>query len=161
MTGSATAGRVLFSHPKDFTPVCTTELGHMARLKHEFDKRNAKLIGISVDPVDQPQRWKQRHRGDPGPRRQLSDDRRPRAEGRQALRHAPADAARSEAAPPPTTPTVRTVFIIGPDKKIKLMLTYPMTTGRNFDEILRVIDCCSSPPSTRWRRRPIGSRARM
>src|SRR6266566_3826171 len=89
---------VLFSHPRDFTPVCTTELGYMAKIKPEFDRRNVKVIGLSVDPVDNHSKW-------------VADNQ-----------------------------TVRNVFVVGPDKKIKLILVYPMTTGRNFDEVLRVID---------------------
>jgi len=132
---------VLFSHPKDFTPVCTTELGYMARIKPEFDKRNVKVIGLSVDPVESHARW--------------SDD------IKETQGHAPnypmiGDAdfnvsklygmlpASTSGDPAKRTPadnqTVRNVFVIGPDKKIKLVLVYPMTTGRNFDEVLRVID---------------------
>ena len=113
----------------------------MAGLKPEFDKRNAKIIGLSVDPVDQPRQVGQRHRRDAGPRRQLSDDRRSRAEGREALRHAAGRAGTtSEGRTAADNATVRTVFMIGPDKKIKAMLTYPMSTGRNFDEVLRLLD---------------------
>jgi alkyl hydroperoxide reductase subunit AhpC len=132
---------VLFSHPKDFTPVCTTELGYMARLKPEFDKRNTKIIGLSIDPVADHSRWAkdieetQGHAvnypmiGDPDLRvAKLYDMIHPNAtakvEGRTAADNA----------------TIRSVFMIGPDKKIKLILTYPMSTGRNFDEVLRVLD---------------------
>ena len=132
---------VLFSHPKDFTPVCTTELGYMARIKPEFDKRGVKIIGLSVDPVDKPCQMGERHQGDAGLRAELSDDRRHRSQRVQALRHAarrvPGDAGKRTAA---DNQTVRNVFVIGPDKKIKLILVYPMTTGRNFDEVLRVIE---------------------
>jgi alkyl hydroperoxide reductase subunit AhpC len=132
---------VLFSHPKDFTPVCTTELGYMAKLKPEFDKRNTKIIGLSVDPVDNHKRW--------------SDD------IKQTQGHAPnypmigdtdlkiaklygmlpaSTSGTSEGRTAADNMTVRNVFVVGPDKKIKLIIVYPMTTGRNFDEVLRVID---------------------
>ena len=132
---------ILFSHPKDFTPVCTTELGYMAKLKPEFDKRNTKVIGLSVDPVDNHARWAQDIAETQGATpnypmigdtdltvsklyNMLPEETDGGSDGRTAADNA----------------TVRTVFIIGPDKKIKLMLAYPMTTGRNFDEILRVLD---------------------
>jgi thioredoxin-dependent peroxiredoxin len=132
---------VLFSHPKDFTPVCTTELGYMARIEPEFTKRNTKLIGLSVDPVDNHSRWVGDIEETQGAKvnypmigdtdlavaklyNMLPAEEGGTSEGRTAAGNA----------------TVRSVFIIGPDKKIKLMLTYPMTTGRNFDEILRVLD---------------------
>ena len=132
---------ILFSHPKDFTPVCTTELGYMAKLKPEFDKRNTKVIGLSVDPVDNHARWAQDIAETQGAApnypmigdtdltvsklyNMLPEETDGGSDGRTAADNA----------------TVRTVFIIGPDKKIKLMLAYPMTTGRNFDEILRVLD---------------------
>lgn len=132
---------ILFSHPKDFTPVCTTELGYMAKIEPEFTRRNAKLIGLSVDPVENHQRWSQDIEETQGhlPKypmigdtdlavaklyNMLPADEPGTAEGRTAANNA----------------TVRSVFVIGPDKRIKLMLTYPMTTGRNFDEILRVLD---------------------
>jgi len=132
---------ILFSHPKDFTPVCTTELGYMAKLAPEFEKRNAKVIGLSVDPVDRHAEWAKDIEetqgfavnypmiGDTDLKiaklyDMLSADEQGTSEGRTAA----------------TNQTVRSVFIIGPDKKVKLMLTYPMTTGRNFDEILRVLD---------------------
>ena len=132
---------ILFSHPKDFTPVCTTELGYMAKLKPEFDKRNTKVIGLSVDPVDNHARWAQDIAETQGTApnypmigdtdlavsklyNMLPEETAGGSDGRTAADNA----------------TVRTVFIIGPDKKIKLMLAYPMTTGRNFDEILRVLD---------------------
>ena len=133
---------ILFSHPKDFTPVCTTELGYMAGLKPEFDKRNTKIIGLSVDPV-RIIPMGQGHRGNPGPRRQLPDDRRYRAEGRQAYDMLPEGAGTtSDGRTAADNATVRSVFVIGPDKKVKAMLTYPMTTGRNFDEVLRLLDSC-------------------
>jgi thioredoxin-dependent peroxiredoxin len=113
--------------------VCTTELGYVAKIKPEFDKRNVKVIGLSVDPVSRSHvRVGRRHRGDPGHRGELPDDRRPRPHRRRPLRHDPPERQRHL--------TVRSVFVIGPDKKVKLTLTYPASTGRNFDEILRVID---------------------
>lgn len=132
---------VLFSHPKDFTPVCTTELGYMAGLNSEFTKRNTKVIGISVDPVESHLKWKQDIKdvtghsvdypliGDPELKVAKLYDMLPAEAGDSSEGRSPADNA-----------TVRSVFVIGPDKKVKLSLTYPMTTGRNFDEILRVID---------------------
>ena len=132
---------ILFSHPKDFTPVCTTELGYMAGLKPEFDKRNTKIIGLSRRSGRQPRQVGEGHRGDARPRRQLPDDRRSRAQGRQGLRHAAGGAGTtSEGRTAADNATVRSVFVIGPDKKIKAMLTYPMSTGRNFDEVLRLLD---------------------
>ena len=132
---------VFFSHPKDFTPVCTTELGSVAKMKHEFDKRGVKLIGISVDPVEAHQRWKQDIKDVTGASvnyPMIGDEDlsvaklygmiHPNASGNAASRTA-AD-----------NQTVRNVFIIGPDKKIKFIVAYPMSTGRNFHEILRVID---------------------
>jgi alkyl hydroperoxide reductase subunit AhpC len=132
---------VLFSHPKDFTPVCTTELGYMARLKPEFDKRNTKIIAISVDPVDSHKRWANDIKDTQGHAPNypmigdtdltiskawgmLSADLAGSSEGRTAM----------------DNQTVRNVFVIGPDKKIKLIIVYPMSTGRNFDEVLRVLD---------------------
>ncbi len=132
---------ILFSHPKDFTPVCTTELGYMAGLAPEFTRRNTKVIGLSVDPIDKHGKWAddieetQGHKvtfpmiGDPDLKIAKLYDMLPAeagdtCEGRTAANNA----------------TVRTVFVIGPDKKIKLMLSYPMSTGRNFDEVLRVLD---------------------
>src|SRR6516164_4688540 len=102
---------ILFSHPKDFTPVCTTELGYMAGLKPEFDRRNTKILGLSVDPIDNHKRWSK-------------------------------DIEETQGRTPADNATVRSVFIIGPDKKIKAMLTYPMSSGRNFDEVLRLLDSC-------------------
>ena len=133
---------VLFSHPKDFTPICTTELGYMAKIKPEFDKRGVKIIGLSVDPVENHAKWANDIKETQGLRAELSDDRRHRSVDRQGLGHA---AGEQRAATPAKrtaadNATVRNVFVIGPDKKIKLVLVYPMTTGRNFDEVLRVID---------------------
>jgi thioredoxin-dependent peroxiredoxin len=132
---------VLFSHPKDFTPVCTTELGYMAKIKPEFDKRGVKIIGLSVDPVDHHGRWANDIKETPGfaPNDPMIADSDfnvsklygmlPAAVSGDPTKRTPAD-----------NQTVRNVFVIGPDKKIKLILVYPMTTGRNFDEVLRVID---------------------
>ena len=132
---------VLFSHPKDFTPVCTTELGTMARLKPEFDKRNTKIIGISVDPVDNHKKWAVDIKEVVGfaPNYPMIGD--PELKISKAYGMLPASTSgTSEGRTPADNQTVRNVFIVGPDKKIKLMLTYPMSTGRNFDEVLRVID---------------------
>ncbi len=131
---------VLFSHPKDFTPVCTTELGYLARIKPEFDRRNTKILGLSIDPVDDHKRWAKDIEETQGTApnypiigdadltvAKLYDMIHPNASGAQP--RTPADNA-----------TIRSVFVVGPDKKVKLILTYPMTTGRNFDEVLRVID---------------------
>ena len=132
---------VLFSHPKDFTPVCTTELGYMARLAPEFSKRNCKIIGLSIDPVEDHHAWKKDIEETQGATVNyplIADKDLAVAKLYNML---PADEeGTSEGRTAATNATVRSVFIIGPDKKIKLMLTYPMTTGRNFDEILRVID---------------------
>ena len=130
---------VLFSHPKDFTPVCTTELGTMARMKSEFDKRNTKIIGLSVDPVDDHSRWAKDIEETQGtaPNYPIIGD--PDLKISKLYDMLPAEAQPGKRTPADNQ-TVRTVFVIGPDKKIKLMLFYPMTTGRNFDEILRVID---------------------
>ncbi len=131
---------VLFSHPKDFTPVCTTELGYMAKIEPEFTKRNAKLIGLSVDPVGRHAEWAkdiEETQGSAVKYPMIGD-----AELKVAKLYnmLPADEVGSDGRTAANNATVRSVFIIGPDKKIKLMLTYPMTTGRNFDEILRVLD---------------------
>jgi alkyl hydroperoxide reductase subunit AhpC len=132
---------VLFSHPKDFTPVCTTELGYMAGLSDEFRKRNAKIIGISVDPVESHQRWKadiEKATGNKVSYPMIGD---PKLSVAKAFGMLPAEAGETcEGRTPADNATVRSVFVIGPDKKVKLSLTYPMTTGRNFDEILRVLD---------------------
>jgi thioredoxin-dependent peroxiredoxin len=132
---------VLFSHPKDFTPVCTTELGYMAGLEKEFERRNTKIIGLSVDPVEDHKRWSVDIKeatgqtpnypmiGDPKLEVAKLYDMLPESAGETAKGRTPAD-----------NQTVRTVFVIGPDKLIKTMLIYPMTTGRNFDELLRIID---------------------
>jgi alkyl hydroperoxide reductase subunit AhpC len=132
---------VLFSHPKDFTPVCTTELGYMAKLKPEFDRRNVKIIGLSVDPVDKHSKWSMDIHETQGhaPNYPMIGD--PTLEIAKSWGMLPAatsgDASTRTAA---DNYTVRNVFVVGPDKKIKLVLVYPMTTGRNFDEVLRVID---------------------
>jgi alkyl hydroperoxide reductase subunit AhpC len=132
---------VLFSHPKDFTPVCTTELGYMAKIKPEFDKRGVKVIGLSVDPVDKHSKWADDIKETQGfaPNYPMIGDvdynvsklygMLPAAVSGDPAKRTPAD-----------NQTVRNVFVIGPDKKVKLILIYPMTTGRNFDEVLRVID---------------------
>jgi alkyl hydroperoxide reductase subunit AhpC len=134
---------ILFSHPKDFTPVCTTELGYMARLKPEFDKRNTKILGLSVDPVGSHDKWSKDIEETQGAKVNYpligdSDlkvaklyDMLPAAAGGSSEGRTPADNA-----------TVRSVFIIGPDKKIKAMLIYPMSSGRNFDEVMRLLDSC-------------------
>src|SRR5512141_3471093 len=132
---------VLFSHPKDFTPVCTTELGYMAKLKPEFDKRNTKIIGLSVDPVGNHAKWAKDIEETQGtaPNYPMIGD--PELKIAKLYNMLPADEpGTSEGRTAANNATVRTVFVVGPDKKIKLMLTYPMTTGRNFDEVLRVID---------------------
>jgi alkyl hydroperoxide reductase subunit AhpC len=132
---------ILFSHPKDFTPVCTTELGYMARIKPEFDRRNTKIIGLSVDSVEDHARWAEDIRdtqgtapnypiiGDSDFKVSKLYDMLPALVSGEAKSRTPAE-----------NQTVRTVFLIGPDKKVKLVLMYPMTTGRNFDEVLRVLD---------------------
>jgi thioredoxin-dependent peroxiredoxin len=132
---------VLFSHPKDFTPVCTTELGYVARLKPEFDKRNTKIIGLSVDPVENHQRWANDIRDTQGhaPNYPMIGDTDLNVSKLYGMLPASTEGT-SEGRTAMTNQTVRTVFVVGPDKKIKLMIIYPMTTGRNFDEVLRVID---------------------
>ena len=132
---------VLFSHPKDFTPVCTTELGSMARLKPEFDRRNTKIIGLSVDPVESHARWSNDILESQGhaPNFPMIGD--PTLEVAKLYGMLPASTeGTSEGRTAVNNQTVRTVFIIGPDKRVKLMIVYPMTTGRNFHEVLRVID---------------------
>src|SRR5215470_1382106 len=132
---------VLFSHPKDFTPICTTELGYMAGLKAEFEKRNCKIIGLSVDPVADHGKWAmdiERTQGNKVNYPMIGD---PELKIAKLYGMLPAEAGDTCAGrTPANNATVRTVFMIGPDKKIKLMLIYPMTTGRNFDEVLRVLD---------------------
>ena len=132
---------VLFSHPKDFTPVCTTELGYMARIKGEFDKRNVKIIGLSVDGVANHEKWAEDIRETQGvaPNYPMIGD--PTLEISKLYGMLPADAGEScEGRTAAENQTVRNVYVVGPDKKIKLILVYPMTTGRNFDEVVRVID---------------------
>jgi alkyl hydroperoxide reductase subunit AhpC len=132
---------VLFSHPKDFTPVCTTELGYMAKLKPEFDKRKTKIIGLSVDPVDDHSRWANDIKETQGhaPNYPLIGD--PDLNVSKLYDMLPASTeGSSKGRSAADNMTVRNVFIVGPDKKIKLVLVYPMTTGRNFDEVLRVLD---------------------
>ena len=132
---------ILFSHPKDFTPVCTTELGYMAKLAPDFAARNCKIIGLSDDPVSRHGKWAadiEETQGHKVTYPMIGD---PALEVAKLYNMLPADAGNtSEGRTPATNASVRTVFIIGPDKKIKLMLAYPMSTGRNFDEILRVLD---------------------
>jgi alkyl hydroperoxide reductase subunit AhpC len=132
---------VLFSHPKDFTPVCTTELGYMAGLEPEFAKRHCKIIGLSVDPVSQHSNWAKDIEETQGHKVEYPMIGDPELKIAKLYDMLPADAGdTSEGRTPATNATVRTVFVIGPDKKIKLMLSYPMSTGRNFDEVLRVLD---------------------
>jgi len=132
---------VLFSHPKDFTPVCTTELGYMARLKPEFDKRNTRIIGLSVDPIDSHAKWAKDIEETQGhaPNYPMIGDHELKIAKAWGMLPASAtgDASKRTAV---DNQTVRNVFVIGPDKKIKLVLVYPMSTGRNFDEVLRVLD---------------------
>lgn len=132
---------VLFSHPKDFTPVCTTELGYMARIQPEFERRNTKIIGLSIDPLDDHRRWLKdvEDVGKASVNYPVIAD--TNLSISKAYNMFPADETGTAAERTAmTNATVRSVFVIGPDKNIKLMITYPMTTGRNFDEILRVID---------------------
>ena len=132
---------ILFSHPKDFTPVCTTELGYMAGLEPEFAKRNCKIIGLSVDPVSQHGKWAGDIEETQGHRVNYAMIGDPELKVAKLYDMLPAEAGdTSEGRTPMDNATVRTVFVIGPDKKIKLMLSYPMSTGRNFDEVLRVLD---------------------
>lgn len=132
---------ILFSHPKDFTPVCTTELGYMARLKPEFDQRNCKVIGLSIDPVNDHERWLKDIEETQGylPNYPLIGDTDLKVAKLYDMIHPNASGTAKERTAADNA-TVRSVFIIGPDKKIKLVLTYPMSTGRNFDEVLRVLD---------------------
>ena len=132
---------ILFSHPKDFTPVCTTELGYMARLKGEFDKRNCKVMGLSIDPVTDHKRWAKDIEETQGHavNYPIIGDFDLKVAKLYDMIH-PDAAGSSEGRTAADNQTVRSVFMVGPDKKIKLMLTYPMTTGRNFDEVLRVLD---------------------
>jgi alkyl hydroperoxide reductase subunit AhpC len=132
---------VLFSHPRDFTPVCTTELGYMAKIKPEFDKRGVKIIGLSVDPMDNHAKWVQDIEETQGtaPNYPIIAD--ADFSISKAYGMLPADTSGDPTARTPAdNQTVRNVFVVGPDKKVKLILVYPMTTGRNFDEVLRVID---------------------
>ena len=132
---------VFFSNPKDFTPVCTTELGYMAKIKPEFERRNVKIIGISVDPVDRHSKWADDIRDTQGhaPNYPMIGD--TDLAISKAYGMLPAESgSSSEGRTAADNQTVRNVFVVGPDKKVKLVLVYPMTTGRNFDEVLRVID---------------------
>ncbi|HEY7510680.1 MAG TPA: peroxiredoxin [Vicinamibacteria bacterium] len=130
---------ILFSHPKDFTPVCTTELGYMARLEPEFRQRNCKVIGLSIDPVNDHERWARDIEETQGaaPNYPIIGDADLNVAKLFDMIHPNATGGKRTAA---DNATIRSVFVIGPDKKIKLILTYPMTTGRNFDEVLRVVD---------------------
>jgi thioredoxin-dependent peroxiredoxin len=132
---------VLFSHPKDFTPVCTTELGYMARIKPEFDRRDVKIIGLSVDPLDNHEKWAADIEETQGaaPNYPIIGDADFEVSKKYGMLPADVSGEATERTPADNQ-TVRNVFVIGPDKKIKLILVYPMTTGRNFDEVLRVID---------------------
>ena len=132
---------VLFSHPRDFTPVCTTELGYMAKIKPEFDKRGVKIIGLSVDPIDNHEAWSKDIEETQGtaPNYPIIGD--ADFSVSKAYGMLPADTSGDPTSRTPAdNQTVRNVFVVGPDKKVKLVLVYPMTTGRNFDEVLRVID---------------------
>ena len=132
---------VLFSHPRDFTPVCTTELGYLAKIKPEFDRRNVKIIGLSVDPLDNHARWAQDIEDTQGAALNYPLIADTNFAVSKAYGMLPADTVGDPCARTPAdNATLRNVFVIGPDKKIKLVLVYPMTTGRNFDEVLRVID---------------------
>jgi len=131
---------ILFSHPKDFTPVCTTELGYMAKLAPEFAKRNCKVIGLSIDPVDSHEKWEKDIEETQGAKVNYPMIGDVDLKVAKLYNMLPEEETASDGRTAATNQTVRTVFIIGPDKKIKLMLTYPMATGRNFDEILRVLD---------------------
>jgi len=130
---------ILFSHPKDFTPICTTELGYMAKLKPEFARRNCKVIGLSIDPVDDHKRWAKDIEETQGaaPNYPIIGDADLTVAKMYDMIHPNAMGGKRTAA---DNATIRSVFVIGPDKKVKLSLTYPMTTGRNFDEVLRVLD---------------------
>jgi len=132
---------ILFSHPKDFTPVCTTELGYMARLAPEFAKRNCKIIGLSVDPVSSHAKWADDIEQTQGAKVNYPMIGDPQLKVAKLYDMLPGEAGETcEGRTAVDNATVRTVFIVGPDKKIKLMLSYPMSTGRNFDEVLRVLD---------------------
>jgi alkyl hydroperoxide reductase subunit AhpC len=132
---------ILFSHPKDFTPVCTTELGYMAKLQPEFAKRNVKILGLSVDPVASHEKWEKDIEETQGTKVNYPMIGDPQLKVAKLYGMLPAEAGETcEGRTPNDNATVRTVFVIGPDKKIKLQLSYPMSTGRNFDEILRVVD---------------------
>ena len=132
---------ILFSHPKDFTPVCTTELGYMARLKPEFEARNTKILGLSVDPVEDHKRWSKDIEETQGAAVYYPMIGDPELKVAKLYDMLPAEAAgEAKGRTPSDNATVRSVFIVGPDKKIKLVLTYPMSVGRNFDEVVRALD---------------------
>jgi alkyl hydroperoxide reductase subunit AhpC len=132
---------VVFSHPKDFTPVCTTELGYLAKIKPEFDKRNTKIVGLSVDPVDNHRRWSHDIAETQGhaPNYPMIGDTELKIAKAWGMLPASVEGT-CDGRTAADNQTVRTVFVVGPDKKIKLIIAYPMTTGRNFDEVLRVLD---------------------
>ena len=140
-TRSPCGAFILFSHPRDFTPVCTTELGYVARLKPEFDKRGVKAIGLSIDPVDSHAKWSEDIKNTQGhaPNFPIVADPDRKVANLYGMMHPAHD----------EVYTVRTVFVIDPKKKIRLVITYPASTGRNFEEILRVIDSLNSPSTTR------------
>ena len=131
---------VLFSHPRNFTPICTTELGYMASIKPEFDKRNTKIIGLSIDPIDNHEQWAKDIEETQGtaPNYPIIGDQDLTVAKLYDMIHPNASGTQPRTAA--DNATIRSVFVVGPDKKIKLILTYPMTTGRNFDEVLRVLD---------------------
>lgn len=131
---------ILFSHPKDFTPVCTTELGYMAKIQPEFTKRNTKLIGLSMDPVESHVKWEKDIEETQGAVVKYPMIGDPDLAVAKLYNMLPADEVGSDGRTAVNNQTVRTVFVVGPDRKIKLMMTYPMSTGRNFDEILRALD---------------------
>ena len=134
---------ILFSHPKDFTPVCTTELGYMAGLQPEFEKRNCKVIGLSVDPVDNHEKWAKDIESTQGHAVNYPLIGDSQLQVAKLYNMLPSGAGEtSEGRTPADNATVRSVFVIGPDKKVKATLTYPMSTGRNFDEVLRILDSC-------------------
>jgi thioredoxin-dependent peroxiredoxin len=152
---------VFFSHPKDFTPVCTTELGSVAKMKHDFDKRGVKLIGISIDPVEAHHRWKNDIKDVTGAtvNYPMIGDEDLHVAKLYGMIHPNASANPNRTAA--DNATVRNVFIIGPDKKIKFIVSYPMSTGRNFNEIVRVIDSLQLTATKSVATLPTGSRARM
>jgi thioredoxin-dependent peroxiredoxin len=143
---------ILFSHPKDFTPVCTTELGYMAKLNPEFQKRNTKILGLSVDPVASHGKWAADIEETQGAKVTYPMIGDPELKVAKLYDMLPGDAGTtSEGRTAANNATVRTVFVVGPDKKVKLMLSYPMSTGRNFDEVLRVLDSLQLSTPVNWK----------